>query len=232
MFNLDSNSAEPFCSEVSAAMREWLWSIARDFPNGLLLTGRFDSARTAEIHVLQKAGFYFTELTLHPTLLGLQQRKLMQGPFSVEFAEAGEVISLVASSTPLFAHSRFHSDQNVESLRADRRFDNWILGALDDPNQEVLLIRREIGGETIAIFVQSRIDMSTNWGLTALLPHHRGQGFGTGVWQSVLCFNQSQGINEVTTQISAQNLRTIPLYVRSGFQFVRSSVALHFFSAA
>lgn len=232
VFNLDSISIDSFSPQLSLSLRQWLTNLGREFPRGLFLTGRLTSSESPESQVLQKAGFYFTELTLHPRLLELERKHSKQKTLHVAFAKADEVLPILDTHGQLFSHSRYHTDPNIENALADKRFNEWILRATDNPSQEVLLIRKSPESEPIALFVQSRSGDTMNWDLTAVLPNFRGKGLADIVWKSVLSYNAFQGISSVSTQISAENVRTIPLYVKNGFQISRASVSLHFFSGA
>lgn len=225
VYSLQIDSEAVSNPSTQATLGQWLHDLDSSLGSKTVLTARIESGDPL-ISMLQDAGFYFTELTIHPELNNLQQLEIKRTEYSVTKATAQHISSL-ASGPPLFGVSRFHSDARIPNELADKRFQEWLIRALHSEDQDCVSVVNKKTGAELAIFVIRRQDDESFWALTAVIPEFQGRGMAKAIWNAVLSYEQALGVNMVRTNISAENIRTIPVYVRAGFLLSRTSVCLH-----
>lgn len=225
VYSLHIDSEAAAHPSTKGVLRQWLLGLDRSLGSKTVLTARIKSGDPL-IHMLQEAGFYFTELTIHPELSNLQQLEITQTEYSVMKATPQQIFSL-AGGPPLFGVSRFHSDARISNELADKRFHEWLVRALHSDDQDCISVVNKESGAELAIFVIRRQNEESFWALTAVMPEFQGRGMAKGIWNAVLSYEQSLGVTRVRTNISAENTRTIPVYVKAGFLLSRTSVCLH-----
>jgi GNAT superfamily N-acetyltransferase len=209
-----------------SSLRDWLSQVGSELRKGTILTARLETS-SPTIQLLQEAGFLFTELTIHPEIENLQSREPSKVNLRVRIAKP-EMARSVARNTQLFKISRFHFDHRVSNELADKRFQDWLVRAIDSKEDECIGVFDASTNQEMALFVVRREGDDVTWILTAILPAFQGKGIGIDVWNAVLSYHKLTGVKRVSTNVSAQNLRTIPLYVRTGFALRRTSLCLHF----
>jgi L-amino acid N-acyltransferase YncA len=190
-----------------------------------LVSCRLAQNRLVECGFLESQGFRFIELNYRPRLSGLRGFVGDPAITVVSGTEADkEEIAEIASG--IFATGRLHFDPQVGAEIGNRRYAAWAANAFDNPQQEVLTFRME--GRTIGFLVVEKPEPDRRfWSLIGLAPGLTGLGLGRRSWHSLLAFHAAEGVREVSTSISSQNLAVFNLYVSLGFRFPPPEITLH-----
>lgn len=230
VLNITNINAGGMAAESLSDFLKGLRASSSEAHGQMIISTRLDSNKKTEIDLLQKVGFRFMELSLHPELTGLQSRAVPSSDVEIVTGtriNLGELAKMAESS---FRISRFHRDPLIPKGFADRRFGNWVRDAAKSDQKAVLQIQ-DPAGAILGFFVTRRDDSTASyWELTALNPEYQGQSLGKSVWNAVLNHEKQLGVDTLRTTISAENLKVVGMYPRLGFKFSGSSAVLHYSS--
>jgi GNAT superfamily N-acetyltransferase len=177
---------------------------------------------------LERHGFRFIEMVLHPSLAGLQARSIKEDSLSVSRAAVEDLPRLQGIAERAFGHERYHVDPRVDRSRADLRYANWVRGSLDDERQNLFKVMD--GHDVVGLFItENKNSSDVYWHLTAVSPDFQGRGYGRRAWNAMLRLHQSEGCDRVTTTISARNVAVLRLYGQMGFDFLPPEMTFHWF---
>lgn len=177
---------------------------------------------------LERHGFRFIEMVLHPCLAGLQARSIMADSLSVIRAAGEDLPRLQGIAERAFGHERYHIDPRVDRRRADLRYANWVRSSLDDERQNLFKVMD--GNDVVGLFItESGNSGDVHWHLTAIAPDFQGRGYGRRAWNAMLGLHRSEGCDRVTTTISARNVAVLRLYGQMGFDFLPPEMTFHWF---
>lgn len=191
----------------------------------VLVSCRLAQERLAECGLLEAQGFRFIELNYRPTCADLG-RFVADPAISVGPAAPSEAAALGGMARAIFSTGRLHLDPQVGAKIGDARYAGWLDNAFRNPLQEVIAFRT--GPEIIGFAVVERPTPEQRfWSLIGLAPGLAGRGLGRRAWNTLLAHHAAEGVTEVSTSISSQNLAVFNLYVRLGFRFPAPEVTLH-----
>lgn len=190
-----------------------------------LVSCRLAQERLLECGFLEGQGFRFIELNYRPSCRNLTvftaDPEIAIAPAATEDEDA-----IVAIASGIFATGRLHLDPQVGPDIGNRRYAAWATNAFHNPQQSVLTFRTE--GRIIGFLVVEEPEPHKRfWSLIGLAPGLVGRGLGRRTWQSLLAFHAAEGVTEVATSISSQNLAVLNLYVSLGFRFPPPEITLH-----
>lgn len=190
-----------------------------------LVSCRLPQDRLAECGFLENQGFRFIELNYRPVLAGLGEfREDPEITVCSALPEDAEEISGFAEK--IFTSGRLHVDPLIGPEIGNRRYGSWAANAFHHPHQRVL--KCQIGGRTVAFMVvEQPTPTSRFWSLVGLAPGLAGKGLGRRVWKTMLAFHYREGVDEVSTSISSQNVAVHNFYVSLGFRFPAPTITLH-----
>jgi len=201
----------------------------------------FMPGQTAAISMIERHRFSFVETTLAPTIV-LGKNKIFHAfrddprPFvprrfdpadlKLTFldrtdADACEMLKQIAAES--FVKDRFHTDPNCPPGLADRRFVFWVEDLLQ--SDAVFQLQR-YRDEVIGFMARKDEHLI----LAGFSRKYAGSGLGDFLWLSVLASMHDDGMTQVDTQISTNNLPVLNLYVRLGFKFKDQTALFHFWS--
>lgn len=185
-------------------------------PHGLLQESMF----------LEAQGFRFIEMVLHPHLQGLAGLQIGEDSLVILPAREDDLTVLEVMAGRVFRHERYHVDPRLDPRLGDQRYSRWVKSSLHHPHQRLLKIQD--CERLVAFFiVENREDNGVYWHLTAIATEWQGQGYGRRVWRAMLRYHQHQGLDSVTTTISARNIAVLNLYARLGFHFLPPEMTFH-----
>lgn len=191
-----------------------------------MVSCRLQHDRLAESFLLEQKGFRFIEMVLHPTLENLQEIRLSENGLRVRDVRESEVELIQAMAERCFVHERFHVDPRLSTELANLRYGKWVRNSTRSSSQRLLKI--ESNNEIVAFFiVEDQKDDGTYWHLTAVAPQFQGRGYGRKAWLAMLAYHQVNGINKVSTTISARNVRVLNLYSQLQFRFTLPEMTFH-----
>lgn len=191
-----------------------------------LVSCRLPHDRVAASMFLERHGFRFVEMVLHPTMRGLQSLPDIETTLRVEPVLEREVPIVATMAERAFGYERYHVDPRVDSRLADLRYGRWIRSSFGDERQVLLKIVRadEIAGFFV---IENRSDGTVYWHLTATNPDFKGQKIGTEVWRAMLAYHRNAGMDSILTTISARNTPVLNLYSKLNFRFAPPEITLH-----
>lgn len=201
----------------------WDWLDSRA---ARIVSCRLPHDHFSESFLLEKEGFRFIEMVLHPKISCLNHIELDSAGLIVIRATRSDLPVLSAIAESAFGSERFHVDPRVDSVRANMRYGNWVRSCLAHSRQTLLKVMH--GEEIVALFVVEILESGiAYWHLTAVAPHMQGKGFGWRAWRAMMHYHQQQGVDAIQTTISARNSRVLNLYARLGFRFLPPETTFH-----
>jgi len=190
-----------------------------------LVSCRLTQDQLTECGFLERQGFRFIELNYRPMLVGLS-RFSDDTEITISQALPEDCREISGFAEQIFTTGRLHVDPQIGPEIGNRRYGMWVENAFRNPNQSVLKCLME--GRIIAFFVvEQPTPVSRFWSLIGLAPGLGGHGLGRRVWQAMVAFHHSEGVEEVSTSISSHNVAVHNLYVSLGFRFPAPSITLH-----
>ena len=182
--------------------------------------------RIKESMFLEKQGFRFIELSYQPVLTNLQNLTFNGSEIQIAIADDNDQPLLANAAATIFHHERFHMDPHINSNLANHRYRIWLENGFKLPQQTVLkcMLNAQIIGFFVIEYPQPN---HCFWSLVGLLPNYQGQGLGKKVWQAMLHWHQTAGVEQVSTSISSHNVAVFNLYVALGFRFPMPYTTFH-----
>lgn len=177
--------------------------------NYLYLTCRFELNSVSNIQLLERYGFYMTDLGV------VWERKVdpLPGPvISVRGANINDAPMLKKISSGLFKDSRFHNDPFFTYDEAERLYQAWIVNSLKDKEVKTFLV------EGKAFITCKRV--SKNKGdipLIGVTAGEQGKGIGSALISEALGWFGKMGLKTVTVRTQANNLAAMNFYAGVGF---------------
>jgi ribosomal protein S18 acetylase RimI-like enzyme len=191
-----------------------------------LASCRLPHDRLRESMFLEEQHFRFVEMVLHPRLDRLAQRELPEDTLVIAKAEESDLAAIEAIAERAFGYERYHMDHRLDPLLADKRYSRWVRNSFSHPRQQLLKIHD--GAHLIAFFIVEINDEGhAYWHLTAVAREWQGRGYGRRVWQAMLRRHRNEGVEYVSTTISARNIPVLNLYARLGFGFLPPEMTFH-----
>ncbi|OFZ65902.1 MAG: GNAT family N-acetyltransferase [Betaproteobacteria bacterium RBG_16_56_24] len=163
----------------------------------------------ADKRLLHEHGFYYCDTLIEPYCTAQNLKRVAHPDASI--SRQAEREALLAICHGAFAHGRFHRDFNLDSARADLRYDNWLRQLYEKDAVYGLYWRDELAG-FIAHADNSLV-------LHAVAEPQRGKGRAKYWWSAVSGELLASGHTEVKSSISAANLAALNLYAALGFSF-------------
>ena len=194
-----------------------------------IVSARLPQGSLIEGFALEKFGFRFIEMTLHPYKKNLQTwRPTDKSLLQIRRATHSDVEYLEREAHSAFTFERFHADPRIDSFFASNRYANWLKSSFNEPTREILIISK-LDGVDIGFFVTHTSEPpSSHWMLTALFESQQGLGLGGLAWESVLDYQKRAGIEKITTTISARNTAVLNLYSKLSFNFSNPEMTYHY----
>jgi ribosomal protein S18 acetylase RimI-like enzyme len=204
--------------------RQWL-----DAHHVGLVSCRLAQDKLKEASALEYEGFRFIETVLHPVHERLEAVGSDDGQIIISEAESQDVETIAGIAERSFGHERFHADPRIDNAKANRRYANWVSNTSADGNQQLLKITE--GGNLVAFFIVERVSPNKiYWHLTAVSPEYQGRGYGRRVWLAMLNRHKQDGIESVSTTISARNVPALNLYSSLNFRFLPPEMTFHWWN--
>src|SRR5574340_277567 len=174
---------------------------------------------------LQEAGFYYAETSFYLARRNFQQAVshvkrhnllLLETPCDADFIQIREI------AKNDFFHGRFHEDPNIEFPKAQQRYVN-IIDDQKNLGRHFSVYRRN--GEVLAFHLymiagnKCELILSGTKKERSMLSYY--------FWASLLEELKRDGIEEVTTMVSAANIPVLNLYSFFDFSFMKTLVGFH-----
>ena len=167
--------------------------------------------------LLHKYGFYYTDTLIQPYckatgFVSLSHKK-------VSIGRNPDIDMLLPMCDGAFLHGRFHRDFNLKKIDADRRYKQWLIQLHEQNGVLALLVERETAG-----FIAHD---QGNLLLHTVDKRFRGQGLAKYLWSAACEQLFGNGIQEISSSISAANLAVLNLYASLGFRFKDATDIYH-----
>lgn len=163
----------------------------------------------AQKRLLHEHGFYYCDTLLEPYVTPEKLSIQMNPDCSISKDMSWQDLLPICHGA--FAHGRFHRDFNLDTARADLRYDNWLHELHGKKQVYGLFWQGELTG-FIAHAGNSLV-------LHAVAEAYRGKGWAKFWWSAVCRELFSVGHLEVKSSISAANMAALNLYTSLGFSF-------------
>lgn len=191
-----------------------------------MVSSRLPHTGLRESFFLEDQGFRFIEMVLHPRLALSGFSAPPDEQLMIAKASAADLDELVELAECAFGYERYHVDPRLDPRLADRRYGRWVRHSLQHASQRLLKVTS--GARIIALFIiEEQAGNSIYWHLTAISPHHQGQGFGHRVWQKMLLQHKIDGFLQASTTIAARNVPVLNLYAKLQFRFDPPEMTFH-----
>lgn len=189
--------------------------------------------------LLGRHGFYFVETALSPSVhLGrcaaLQRFRsdvsavvprrwdvtdLALVPIGAADADLADAVRAIAAES--FVDDRFHHDHGCPPALASRRYALWTDDLLDDATVIVRVLL--LGAEPIGFMISRKGQLL----LAGFSRRYAGAGLGEFLWLSSLSALYDDGVMQVRTVISTNNVPVLNLYARLGFRLGEPRSTFH-----
>ena len=191
-----------------------------------LCSCRITHDKIKESMFLEEQDFRFIELNYQPVLSNLQNLTFNDSDIQIALADEHDQPLLAQAAATIFHHERFHIDPRINSNLANNRYRIWLKNGFNLPQQTVLkcMLNAQIIGFFVIEYPQPN---HCFWSLIGLLPDYQGQGLGKKVWQAMLHWHQTAGVEKVSTSISSHNIAVFNLYIALGFRFPNPYATFH-----
>jgi len=192
-----------------------------------LVSCRLSHDKLRESMLLERNGYRFIEMVLHPMARALQDYPIVDNGMVVEQVKESDLSAMVYMAERCFRHERYHVDPRLEPRLADIRYGRWVRNSYSAPKQHLLKVSAT-DGNTVAFFVvENKDDRSVYWHLTAVNPAFQGRGLGYHVWMTMINYHKLAGMESIRTTISARNVPALNLYSKLNFRFEPPEMTFH-----
>lgn len=171
----------------------------------------------ADKRLLHEHGFYYCDTLIEPYCAAPKLKSVTHPDATI--SKQVDWKNLLTICHGAFAHGRFHRDFNLDKVRADLRYDNWLRQLYENSAVYGLFWHKELAG-----FIAHA---DNNLILHAVDESHRGKGLAKYWWSAASAEVLAAGHTEVKSSISAANLATLNLYASLGFSFRRPLDVYH-----
>ena len=174
------------------------------------LTCRFDLNSVSEIQLLEKNGFYVTDLGV------VWERKtdeILEPATSVREASSKDARVLKKISSGLFKDSRFYNDPFFTCVEAERLYQAWMDNSLKDKEVKTFLVEKK-GFITCKRLSRKKGDIP----LVGVITGEQGKGIGSSLISRALDWFGKTGVKGVTVRTQANNIKAMNFYKGIGFR--------------
>jgi L-amino acid N-acyltransferase YncA len=225
---------QPVRPDLDPRLEAWLAELSAQ--GRCLVAARTPPGDVALNRLLTAHGFYLVE-TLIEFHIALQRfepsfpedrfRKTALRPL-----REGDLPRVIEIAATAFSADRFHLDPNVPPGAADRRYAHWVEQSAT-AGEPVSVLEDQQSGRVIG-FVQTRVQVpgAIEMSLAAVETTALRSGAGVALYQAILLASKAQGYHTATARASVNNLDSIRLLVRFGFQPRRAVTTWHWFHGA
>ncbi len=195
------------------------------YNNYKMISCRLDHDKLRESHFLEKNGFRFVEMVLHPTMSDIQNCTVIHHGLKVTKVEAHEIPAISKIASRAFGCERFHVDPFLGPELGNESYKNWIENSHLYKNQVLLKVCDNV--DIIAFFLIEQHNETVYWHLTAVNPLWQGKGFGFKAWMAMIEHHQMSEVKTILTTISARNTTVLNLYSKLNFKFNPPEMTFH-----
>ena len=190
-----------------------------------MISCRLPHERLSESEILERNGFRFIEMVLHPTIDSLQDLNFEDQGILVSQVEDVDIRSIGEIAEKAFRFERFHIDPYLSREIGNTRYGRWIINCQNDNKQQML--KAMLGDKIIGFFLVEYKMNLVYWHLTAMSPEFQGRGLGERVWSAMLAKHKADGYLQILTTISARNTPVLNLYSKLNFRFRPPEMTFH-----
>jgi hypothetical protein len=158
---------------------------------------------------LHELGFYYCDTLIEPWCTADRLIKFARDGASFSTATPLEEIADICHNA--FFYGRFHRDFNIDSKKADARYENWLKQLYGAGQVYGLLYEGKVAG--FIAHSEGRLV------LHAMSAAYRGKGLAKFFWSGVCQHLFEDGHAEIQSSISFVNMAVINLYTALGFRF-------------
>lgn len=165
----------------------------------------------------QQFGFYYCDTLITPECKP-EHLQVFQDE-SLTFDLETDIKDILPICNGAFSHGRFHRDFHLDKLKADARYNQWLLDIHSKGSVFALRYENNLAG-FIAVH-QNELQ------LHAIDEPYRGKGYAKFWWSKVCQHLYAQGHQTLKSSVSASNLAVVNLYSSLGFKFISAKDIYH-----
>jgi len=170
--------------------------------------------------LLHQYGCYYADTLIQPYCKASSIKRYFDA--SIELTSSPDITLLQDMCNSSFVHGRFHRDFNINRSDADQRYKLWLLQLYEEHHVLAFIVEQQLAG-----FIAHD---HGNFLLHAVDHNFRGKGLAKFCWSAACEYLFNQGIDEITSSISASNLAALNLYSSLGFRFKHAIDIYHLFT--
>lgn len=218
---------------MAGRLKEWLETIERSRP--VLVSVKSELDDQAIKSPLAAAHLYPVEQIFHLECreehFEATAKKRREKKHQTRLATLDDLDQLKRIASSAFENDRFHLDPHVVKSNADDRMRNWVEQGLHT-GDVIIGLEDDEGGELLG-FVQCRLQSSSRgWiALIAADPEVNGVAVIDSLFGRAVEVLHERGVTSLSATISGNNLSSLNLAVRQGFELIAMSETWHWYGA-
>lgn len=194
------------------------------------LAVKIDSKDIKALYNFQRVGFYLVD-TLLTYEFDSQKTAIPDGIFTCDFADRvtkNNVLRLADIAARVFKIDRFHSDPNLDKLKSDNYYYNWVINSFNGYSDGAIV--PVVDGQVVAFTTYKINDYDLNTStmvLSAVDPNFMGQGIYQNMIKkgTIELLKKSKKIR-VGTQVD--NIPVQRTWQKLGYKLIEVKYVLHF----
>jgi hypothetical protein len=200
------------------------WAVEHDVE---LIACRTEGDDTRLRVAVSDLGFRFVETSLRVTLPRLRAARLPPCRATVRLAEGADHDALEKIAATSFHHGRYHADPWFPRELADRRYLQWLRGALSDPAAGTHVYVVGPRGSAKGFLHVEVEDAVADLRLGAVDPDTNPGTAGFSLYLGTMHALAEMGVRSVVGRVLATNTAVMNLYAALGFHFSDPEVVQH-----
>jgi ribosomal protein S18 acetylase RimI-like enzyme len=222
---------------VGRELPQWLDALSMQVRNHIALVfTRIQPSNVALCEALCHLGFYPVEMTFH---LSMPLRRFTHAHANaparatLRRATAADLPVVAAIAAEAFWADRFHLDPHLPKQASDRRYEQWVERGFRDGD---LLFVYERAGDVDAdreimgfYLIRGAPGEEVDLSLAGVGARYRRAGIGALMYGDMLQLCREMGYRAAATQVSANNLDVMNLFMGLGFTIRTLQLTMHLF---
>ncbi|HBG92146.1 MAG: hypothetical protein A2X54_03480 [Nitrospirae bacterium GWF2_44_13] len=172
--------------------------------------------KIAEIQLLEKHGFYLTDIGIvweKKIIKNISNLKSQISNSNIREATGKDSPMLKTTVRGLFKDSRFYNDPFFTKKEADKVYQAWVENSVEDKTIKVFVAEKS-GFITCKRLSKNRGDIPH----IGVIPKSQGKGIGTSLMHRALKWFKENGVNTATVRTQANNSIAMNFYKKLGFE--------------
>ncbi|MDI6744684.1 MAG: GNAT family N-acetyltransferase [Thermodesulfovibrionales bacterium] len=185
------------------------------------LTCRIVLKKMSDIQILEKYGFYMTDIGVVWETELSSQFTVRSSQFTAREATIKDIPMLKSMLEGLFKDSRFYNDPFFIKTQADKVYQAWIENSVKDKTVKTFFVE-DCGFITCKILSKNKGDIP----LVGVVPKAQGKGIGNSLMSRAFKWFNEVKIKTVTVRTQINNITAMSFYNKMGFNVKYADVTM------